>query len=70
MYPAARQGWFELVVVTSAFGIVTLVTMSALVLLARAGVNFLPLTKIQHFSHAIAGATILLCGLAIVFLGL
>jgi len=70
MYPAARQGWFELVVVTSTFGIVTLVTMSALVLLARAGVNFLPLTKIQHFSHAIAGATILLCGLAIVFLGL
>lgn len=70
MYPAARQGWFELVVVTSVFGIATIATMLAVVLLGRAGVNFLPLTKIQRFSHATAGAAILLCGLAIVLLGL
>jgi hypothetical protein len=33
-------------------------------------VNFIPLAGAQRFSHAIAGATILLCGLAIQFLGL
>ena len=70
MYPAAQRDWFELVIVTSVFGIVTIATMLTVVLLARAGVNFLPLTKVQHYSHAMAGAVILLCGLAIQFLGL
>jgi sulfite exporter TauE/SafE len=70
MYPAAKGGWFELWVVTGVFGVTTIGTMVATVLLSYAGVNFLPLGKVQRFSHALAGATICLCGLAIVFLGL
>lgn len=70
MYPAAKNSVFGLVMVTSVFGTVTLGTMLVVVLLARAGVNFVPLTKLQRYTHAIAGATILLCGLAIQFLGL
>lgn len=70
LYPAAQQGWYEIFVVVSVFGSVTIATMLGIILLARAGVNFLPLTKIQHFSHALAGAAILLCGLAVQFLGL
>ena len=70
MYPAAKNSLFGLVVVTFVFGIVTLGTMLGVVLLSRAGVNFIPLTRLQRFSHAIAGATICLCGLAIQFLGL
>jgi len=46
------------------------IMMSWAVLLAGTGVNFLPLAKVQRFAHVIAGATILLCGLAIQFLGL
>jgi len=70
MYPAAQNSLFGLVVVTSVFGIVTIGTMLTVVLLSRAGVDFLPLAKVQRFAHVIAGATIFLCGLAIQFLGL
>lgn len=70
MYPAAKSSLFGLVVVTFVFGVVTIGTMLGVVLLSVAGVNFTQLSRLQRFSHAIAGATICLCGLAIQFLGL
>jgi sulfite exporter TauE/SafE len=70
MYPAARNSLPGLLAVTCVFGIVTIATMLGTVLLARTGVNFLPLARVQRFAHVIAGATICLCGLAIQFLGL
>lgn len=70
IYPSAQHGFWGVLVVTMAFGSATIVTMLALVQLSLAGVSFLPLRKLQRFSHLIAGATILLCGLAILFLGL
>lgn len=70
MYPAAKGGYGGLVLVTAVFGIVTTATMLAAVFLGKAGVDFLPLKKIQRYSHALAGAAIMLCGLAIQFLGL
>jgi nickel/cobalt exporter len=70
MYPAAKGSLFGLLLVTSVFGVTTAGTMLATVFLGRAGVDFLPLRHVQRYSHAVAGATILLCGLAIEFLGL
>jgi ABC-type nickel/cobalt efflux system permease component RcnA len=70
MYPAAKNNLFGLVVVTGVFGAVTIGTMLVVVMLSVAGVNFVQLNRMQRFSHAIAGATICLCGLAIQFLGL
>ena len=70
MYPAAKNSLFGLLAVTFVFGIVTIATMLGTVLLARAGVSFIRLAPLQRFAHVIAGATICLCGLAIVFLGL
>jgi nickel/cobalt exporter len=71
MYPALRgSGFGAVALVTFVFGAVTLVTMLAVVLFVRSGVNFLPFSRMERFSHAIAGATICLCGLAIQFLGL
>ncbi|MGD9110277.1 MAG: sulfite exporter TauE/SafE family protein [Phycisphaerales bacterium] len=70
MYPAARGNMFGLVMVTLAFGITTIATMLAVVMLARSGINFLPLSKLNRYSHALSGFAILLCGLAIVLLGL
>jgi ABC-type nickel/cobalt efflux system permease component RcnA len=70
MYPAARGRFSDLVGVVVIFGMVTLAVMLGTVFLGRAGVNFLPVQKVQRYSHALAGATILLCGLAIEFLGL
>jgi nickel/cobalt exporter len=70
MYPAANASLFGMVAVTAVFGMATTGTMLTTVFLGRAGVNFLPLQHVQRYSHAVAGATILLCGLAIEFLGL
>lgn len=70
MYPAAKIGFFGVLMVVLVFGSATIVTMLGAVLLAGSGVNFLPLAKVQRFAHAIAGATIFLCGLSIQFLGL
>jgi nickel/cobalt transporter (NicO) family protein len=71
MYPAStKSGFFGVLMVVLVFGSVTIATMMGMVLIAGKGVNFLPLTKVQRFTHVIAGATICLCGLAIQFLGL
>ncbi len=70
MYPAAKNSLPGLLVVTAVFGLTTISTMLVLVLAARSGISFVKLSPMQRFSHSIAGATILLCGLAIVFLGL
>ena len=70
MYPAAKSSMFDVVLVTFVFGAVTIATMMSVVLLSIAGVSFTRLARLQRYSHAVAGATICLCGLAIVFLGL
>jgi len=70
MYPAAKSNWAGLLIVTAVFGLTTISTMMVLVLSARSGISLAKLSPLQRYSHPIAGATILLCGLAIVFLGL
>jgi len=70
MYPAAKHSMWGLVAVTVVFGTITIGTMLVVVGLSRAGVSFVRLKAAERFTHAIAGATILLCGLAIQFLGL
>jgi ABC-type nickel/cobalt efflux system permease component RcnA len=67
MYPAATSGWTGVIIVTGVFGAATIATMVGAVLLVRAGVNFIRLSTMERFAHAIAGATICLCGLAIQF---
>lgn len=70
MYPAAKHSFFGVIAVALIFGTVTIGTMLGVVMLARAGVSFVKFSSLQRFSHAVAGATICLCGLAIQFLGL
>jgi sulfite exporter TauE/SafE len=70
MYPAAKHNLTGMWIVTACFGLTCISTMMVLVLVARSGISLVKLNPLQRFSHSIAGATILLCGLAIVFLGL
>ena len=70
MYPAAQESLFGLVLVTVVFGAATLGTMLSVVLAASFGISFLPMKRLERYSHALAGATICLCGMAITFLGL
>ncbi len=70
MYPAAKNSSWGVAQVSIVFGLVTILTMLVLVLLASYGLKFVRLGKMERFTHAIAGATILLSGIAILFLGL
>ncbi len=70
MYPAAKASYTSLFLVTSSFGIVTIATMTSIVFLTIFGLNKLNLKKIEPYSHALAGGTIFLSGLGMVFLGL
>jgi nickel/cobalt transporter (NicO) family protein len=70
MYPAAKNSLFGLIMVTSVFAIVTIGTMLGVVLVSIFGISFLPIQKLERYTHALAGATIFLCGVSIQFLGL
>jgi sulfite exporter TauE/SafE len=70
MYPAAKNNLLDVGFVTATFGVVTIATMLTVVLISTLGINLIPTVKIERFTHAIAGGTILFSGLAIQFLGL
>lgn len=64
------SGTWGLVSIALLFSVITMSSMLIIVLLATFGINIMPLGKLEKYTHAIAGATIFLSGLAIVFLGL
>jgi nickel/cobalt exporter len=70
MYPAAQDSSWGIAQVSVVFGLITILTMLVLVLLASYGLNFVRLGKLERYTHAMAGAMILLSGMGILFLGL
>jgi nickel/cobalt transporter (NicO) family protein len=70
MFPAAKQNYGNLVLVTIVFSVITILTMMALVLITSFGFKLLPMKAMEKYSHALAGGTIFLCGLGMLFLGL
>jgi len=70
MYPAATESTIGMVVIVTVFGITTISTMLAIVLITLYGIKFVRLGKLERYTHALAGAMILLSGAAIAVLGL
>jgi len=70
MYPAARESLAGVLVVTGIFGVVTVLTMIAAVAVASLGLRAARFSRLEPWSHAMAGSAILACGLAVAFLGL
>lgn len=70
MYPASQHSVLGAVGVTVVFAVATLATMSVLVMLGHMGLERLRLTRLERYTHALAGSAIACCGLAIQFLGL
>ena len=71
MYPAAQQSGALIVSVALVFGTVTLATMLAAVVITSKALHQLKLPASgRRFTHAIAGASVALCGGAISLLGL
>ncbi|MBN2665711.1 MAG: sulfite exporter TauE/SafE family protein [Bacteroidales bacterium] len=70
MYPAAENNIHGTIVVALLFSIVTIATMMGVVLAFKLGFSKINLKPVEKYSNVIAGATILLSGVAIRFLGL
>jgi sulfite exporter TauE/SafE len=72
IYPAIneRGSIAEAVIVSLVFTVVTLVTMVTMVVLLERGVTFIGLKKMERYTHALAGAMLLISGIGILFLGL
>ena len=70
MYPAARESTLGVLIVTGVFGVVTVLTMAMAVAVALLGLKTVKLSRLEPYGHALAGSTILACGLGIVLLGL
>jgi len=68
--PASQGSISGTIWVAVVFTVVTLATMLGLVLSSLYGLNQISLKPIERYSHALAGASLLCCGLAMVFLGL
>lgn len=65
MYPAAQKSVVGVILVTAVFGIITIATMMLAVLACQLGLERLPLGSLERYTHALAGAALALCGLAI-----
>ena len=70
MYPAAQKSNGLVVLVAVVFGVVTLLTMLACVAVTTIGLDKLRLPSTGRYVHAVAGASIAVCGGLITFLGL
>lgn len=70
MYPAAKNSFSGMLLVAAVFGIVTTMTMLGIVLISVWGLNLRNFSKWDRYSHALAGASLALCGVAIQYLGL
>jgi len=65
MYPAARHDMASLVMVATVFGLVTIATMLAFVLVAYYGLSKLAIPKLEKYSHALASLAIFVCGVGV-----
>ncbi len=70
MYPAAKNSSLALFLVVGIFGGVTILTMLSVVLISARGINIIPISRLEKYTHAIAGAVISLCGISILAFGL
>jgi hypothetical protein len=65
MYPAALGSGWSVAIVSLLFGLATIATMLAMVLVMCLGTSFFPLGRLERYGHALAGLVIVSCGLAI-----
>jgi len=70
MYPAAKHSLSGVILVAAAFALATIATMLGIITVSTWGLKFVSLGPLERYAHAMAGAMILLSGLAVQFLGL
>lgn len=70
MYPAAQQSSALILAVAVVFSVITLLTMLACVAATTIGLDKLKLPTTGRYAHAVAGGSVLVCGVLISFIGL
>lgn len=70
MVPAAEHSMAGVALVAGVFGVATVGTMVAIVTLGLLGLKMVRFRALERYVHAMAGATLLVSGLATQFLGL
>jgi len=65
MVPAFTHHWSAVLWVTLTFGVVTLATMTAMVLVGRQATRAASLGRYARYGHALAGLAIIVCGAAV-----
>jgi len=70
MYPAVKHDISGVILVTLAFGLMTILTMLSIIAVSSWGMSFLRLGRLERYVHALAGAMIFISGLSVQFLGL
>jgi len=65
MVPAAAESAWGVAVVVAVFAAVTIGTMLVAVLLGASALRLVPTEGLHRYSHALAGAAVLACGVAI-----
>jgi threonine/homoserine/homoserine lactone efflux protein len=70
MYPAAQNSAWLVVAVAVVFSVFTLLAMLVCVALTTIGIERLRLPATGRYAHAVAGASVAICGGLISFLGL
>lgn len=70
MYPAAKNSGIGVIMVAAIFGAITISTMLTIVMASYFGLRLVSFGKMERYSHALAGASVFLCGVAVQFLGL
>ena len=70
MYPASQGSWIDVMWVSMAFGIVTIITMMAMVYIVSMGLMKIKTNFLEKYVHAMAGFIIAFSGLAIKIFGL
>ncbi len=65
MFPAAKLSPSGVALVAAIFSVCTIGMMLAVVMLSSYGISFLPMKKLERYTHAVAGGTILSCGIMI-----
>jgi ABC-type nickel/cobalt efflux system permease component RcnA len=65
MYPAAQQSAWGVASVALVFAAATISTMLVIVMALTFALDYVPMGRLERYSHAMAGAAILMCGVAI-----
>lgn len=64
-----RNGEAFFICPVTVYSLITILTMVALVLLGKKGLSAIQTNALERHTHSLAGATILMCGVAMVFMG-